>query len=78
MAMPSVNIATGAPTGSDASNEIVDAWSDGRFGLNHEVSLLSFSTDGGGTWSSPTTVSLPGDRALYSAPAIAPDGPACT
>jgi hypothetical protein len=74
MAMPSIDIANGAPTGKDATNEIVDAWTDGRFGLNHEVSLLSFSTDGGQTWSAPQTVSLPGDRALYTAPAIAPDG----
>jgi hypothetical protein len=74
MAMPSVDIANGAPTGADATNEIVDAWSDGRNGLNHEVSLLSFSTDLGKTWSAPQTVSVPGDRALYTAPAIAPDG----
>jgi hypothetical protein len=74
MAMPSVDIANGAPTGTDATNELVDVWSDGRFGLNNEVSLLAFSTDSGRTWSAPTSVSLPGDRALYSAPAIAPDG----
>jgi hypothetical protein len=74
MAMPSVDIANGAPTGNDATNELVDAWSDGRFGLNHEVTLLSFSTNGGGTWSAPATVSVASDRALYSAPSIAPDG----
>jgi hypothetical protein len=74
MAMPSVDIANGAPAGADATNEIVDVWSDGRFGLNHEVALLSFSTNGGQTWSTPATVSVPGDRALYSAPAIAPNG----
>ena len=74
MAMPSVDIANGAPSGADATDEIVDVWSDGRFGLNHEVALLSYSTNGGRTWSAPATVSLPGDRALYSAPSIAPDG----
>jgi hypothetical protein len=74
MAMPSIDIANGAPTGADATNEIVDAWSDGRLGVNHEESLLSFSTDAGQTWSAPQAVSLPGDRALYTAPAIAPDG----
>jgi hypothetical protein len=74
MAMPSIDIANGAPTGADATNEVVDAWSDGRNGVNHEVSLLSFSTDGGQTWYAPGTVSAAGDRAPYSAPAIAPDG----
>jgi hypothetical protein len=74
MAMPSIDIANGAPTGTDATNEIVDAWSDGRNGLNNEVSLLSFSTDAGQTWSAPQTVSAPGDRALFTAPGIAPDG----
>jgi hypothetical protein len=74
MAMPSIDIANGAPTGTDATNEIVDAWSDGRNGPNHEVSLLSFSTDAAQTWSAPQTVSAPGDRALFTAPGIAPDG----
>jgi hypothetical protein len=73
-AMPSVDIANGAPTGEDATNEIVDAWSDGRDGLNHEKTLFSYSTDGGTTWSTPTAISNPADRSAYSAPAIAPDG----
>jgi hypothetical protein len=74
MAMPSVDIANGAPTGADATNEIVDAWGDGRLGVNNEEALLSFSTDLGQTWSTPQAVSVPGDRPLYVAPAIAPDG----
>jgi hypothetical protein len=72
--MPSVDIANGAPTGEDATNEIVDAWSDGRDGLNHEKTLFSYSTDEGTTWSTPTAISNPGDRSAYSAPATAPDG----
>lgn len=71
---PSVDIANGAPSGEDATDEIVNVWGDGRFGLNSEVSLLSYSTDGGNTWSGPDVVSLPGDRSLFSAVAIAPDG----
>jgi hypothetical protein len=73
-AMPSVDIANGAPSGEDATNEIVDVWSDGRLGLNNEQTLLSYSTDGGATWSDPDAVSLAGDRSVYSAPSIAPDG----
>jgi hypothetical protein len=73
-AMPSVDIANGAPTGADATDEIVDAWSDGRFGLNDERTLLSYSMNGGTTWSPPSSISVPGDRSAYSAPAISPDG----
>jgi hypothetical protein len=73
-AAPSVDIANGAPTGTSATNEIVDGWSDGRDGLNHEHTLVSASTDGGVTWSSPAVASEGDDRPEYSAPAIAPDG----
>jgi len=73
-AAPSVDIANGAPTGAGATNEIVDAWSDGRPSFNHETTMLSYSTDGGASWSPPTPVSLPGDRSMYSAPAISPVG----
>lgn len=71
---PSVDIANGAPTGADATNEIAFDWTDGRFGQNHEATLLWYSTDGAKTWSAPVKVSLPGDRALFSGVAIAPDG----
>src|SRR5207248_5498938 len=66
-ASPAVDIANGAPTGAGATNEIVDAWADGRFGLNHEKVLLSYSRNGGGTWSSPVVVSTLGDRGFYAA-----------
>jgi hypothetical protein len=71
---PSLDIANGAPTGEGATNTIVDAWSDGRLGLNHEKTLFSWSTDGGSSWAAPVAASLPGDRSMYSAPAISPDG----
>jgi hypothetical protein len=74
LAAPSVDIANGAPTGADATNEVVDAWNDGRFGENHEATLFSYSTNGGDTWSAPATVSLAGDRPIYAAAAMAPDG----
>lgn len=73
-AAPSVDIANGAPTGQDATNAIVDAWSDGSGGLNNEKTMFSWSTNGGAAWSSPAAVSLPTDRSMYSAPAIAPNG----
>jgi hypothetical protein len=73
-AAPSIDIANGAPTGVGATDEILDAWSDGRFGFNNEKSLLSYSTDGGQTWSDPAIVSRPADRSIYSAASISPDG----
>jgi hypothetical protein len=73
-ASPSVDIANGAPTGVGATNEIVDAWSDSDDDVNAVTTELSYSTDGGASWSDPLTVSLGGDRPLYSAPAISPTG----
>ncbi|MFI0482831.1 hypothetical protein [Actinomadura sp. 9N215] len=70
---PSVSIANGAPTGRDATDDMVLTWADGRFGRGREAALLSHSRDRGRTWSAPAKVSLPGDRVLYSAVAIAPD-----
>jgi hypothetical protein len=73
-AMPSVDIANGAPTGAGATNEIVDAWADSGGNVNANTAQLSWSTDGGTTWSGPLTASLAGDRPLYAAPAISPTG----
>jgi len=72
---PSVDIANGAPTGADATNQIVMTWVDGRAGLNHEQLMVTTSRNGGASWSAPMTVPLsPGDRPFYSAPAISPNG----
>jgi hypothetical protein len=73
-ASPNVDIANGAPTGADATDEIVDVWADGRDGLNNEQVMVSYSTSGGNTWSSPARVTRSGDRGLYAAPALSPDG----
>jgi hypothetical protein len=73
-AAPSVDIANGAPTGADATDEIVDTWVDGRLGLNNEKVMLSYSTNGGDSWSSPTAISTAGDRGFYAAAAISPVG----
>src|SRR5215831_8925395 len=71
---PSVDIANGAPTGTDPTNEIVDTWADGSLGLNNEKVMLSYSTNGGDSWSSPTAISSAGDRGYYAAAALSPNG----
>jgi hypothetical protein len=71
---PSVDIANGAPTGADATNQIINAWADGRDGLNHEHVLFASSTDAGATWTAPRTIETAGDRGYYAAPAISPNG----
>src|SRR5262249_36214103 len=73
-AAPNVDIANGAPTGADATNEIVNAWVDGRFGLNNEKVMLSYSTNGGDSWSDPTAISSAGHRSFYAATGISPTG----
>jgi hypothetical protein len=73
-AAPSVDIANGAPTGADATDLIVVSWVDGRDGLNNEDAMVSWSTNGGGSFSAPQRVSSPPDRGYYSAPAVSPDG----
>jgi hypothetical protein len=74
-AAPSADIANGAPTGADATDEIVVTWADGRAGLNNEQVMVSYSTNRGASWSAPTAVERPAsDRGYYSAPALSPDG----
>ena len=72
---PSADIANGAPTGTDATNQIVLTWADGAQGLNHEQLLLMTSTNGGASFSGPAAVPLTaGDRPYYTAPAISSNG----
>ncbi len=71
---PSVDISNGAPTGADATDEIVRTWVDGRAGVNHEHVMVSYSNDNGDTWSAPQAVETSGDRGYYSAIAISPQG----
>ena len=58
----SADIANGAPSGTDATNELVMTWSDARHGLNHEEALIETSQDGGHDWTTPVAVQQAGDR----------------
>jgi hypothetical protein len=71
---PSADIANGAPTGTDATNEIVMTWADARKGLNHEEALVTYSTNRGNTFSSPVNGAESSDRPDFPAIAISPDG----
>ncbi|GAA1587074.1 MULTISPECIES: hypothetical protein [Kribbella] len=72
---PNVDIANGRPSGAGATNEIFMTWSDGRAGLNHEQLMLTSSRNGGTSWSTPAPIPLKaGDRPVYTAPAVSPDG----
>jgi hypothetical protein len=71
---PSVDVANGAPSGRDATDELVLAWSDGRRGLNHEQALVQTSTTRGRTWSAPVNTAQSGDRPDFPAVAISPNG----
>jgi hypothetical protein len=74
---PSVDIANGAPTGADATDEIALTWVDARDGLNDEHVMFTSWTDATG-WAPLRRVENetghPSDRGYYSAPAMSPNG----
>jgi hypothetical protein len=71
---PSVDIANGAPTGADATDEIVMTWCDARNGLNNEQALVQYSLDKGESWSALVNGAEGGDRPDFPAISISPDG----
>jgi hypothetical protein len=76
---PSISIANGAPTGADASDEIVLVWSQGPTpsdtggGANEQV-LVMYSTNDGNSWHDGGVASPAGDRPDFPAVAISPNG----
>src|SRR5438270_13499652 len=57
---PSVDIANGAPTGSDATDRMVMSYVSGTIDAPHVY--FSESTDHGTSWSTPRAVETAGDR----------------
>jgi hypothetical protein len=71
---PSLDVANGAPMGSDATDTLVLTWPDAVNGLNHEQALVQSSADRGATWSTPVNAAETGDRPDNPAVAISPNG----
>jgi hypothetical protein len=73
MPSPSVDIANGAPSGDDATDQILLVTTEQQ-ALNDENVLFTTSTNGGDDWTPFVDVTQEGDRGYYSAPAISPNG----
>ena len=76
---PLVDIANGAPTGGDATNEIVLTYCDGQTPTDtspgpNEHAAVVYSTDGGNTFNKIANAADPGDRPDFPAVSISPDG----
>jgi hypothetical protein len=69
---PSVDIANGAPSGADATDRMVMSYVSGTVDAPHV--FFTESTDRGAKWTTPRAIETPGDRGLFTAPAVSPNG----
>jgi hypothetical protein len=70
---PSVDIANGAPDGSDATDRIVMTYVSGTVDDPHVY--FTESANGGTSWSTPRPIETgANDRPIYTAPSISPNG----
>jgi len=69
---PSVDIANGAPTGTDATDRMVMTYVSGSIDAPHV--FFTESTNHGATWATPRSIEAAGDRGFYTAPSISPNG----
>jgi hypothetical protein len=76
---PTADIANGAPTGADATDEVVVAWAEGPTPSDvnpgpNETVKIAYSTTGGDSWAFTNDAAQAGDRPYMPAIAISPDG----
>jgi hypothetical protein len=69
---PSVDIANGAPTGTDATDRMVMTYVSGTISAPHV--FFTESSNRGAAWTAPRPIESAGDRGLFTAPAISPNG----
>lgn len=72
--LPSIDIANGAPSGRDATDEIIIAFVDNSAGYDKDNAYLVHSRNRGQSYTGRTVISESEGRANFAAIAISPDG----